>query len=179
MNMHGASNTVDHHLQQFATELAALRIGVAPSDAQVVAIRACMLTLARAADWQRCGHRAACGAEELVYPLHEAAGRPSLYLVSDGPGVRSDPHGHCTWAVIVGLGGNELNVLYQHDGAVPGTVTPVSETALKAFDALYLPPTAIHATLAADDVPTYHLHLYGRPLRELPPYPSRCFVAHS
>ena len=177
--MHSASNTVEHHLQRFVADLAALRIAVTPSDAQVAAIRACMLTLARAADWTRSGYRAACGAEELLYPLHEAEGRPSLYLVSDGPGVRSEPHEHRTWAVIVGLSGNELNVLYEQDGTVPVTVRPVSETGLNAFDALYLPPAAIPATRAADDMPTYHLHLYGRPLRELPPYPSRCFTARA
>ena len=46
---------------------------------------------------------------------------------------------------------------------------------IKAHDALYLSSDAIHATTAMDDTPTFHLHLYGRPLTELPPYAARCY----
>lgn len=177
--MQSGSNDVHAILNRFGAALAAMPIGAAPSSTQVATLSASLLALAGSVDWQQLGHRHAQGSEELLYPLYEAAGRASLYLVSDGPGVRSAPHEHRTWAIIVGLSGNELNVFYAPDGAVPGAVRPVSETALKAFDTVYLPPAAIHATLAADDMPTYHLHLYGRPLRELPPYPSRCFTARA
>jgi predicted metal-dependent enzyme (double-stranded beta helix superfamily) len=174
--MHNNPHDVRRAIARFSEELSAMQVGAAPSSADIASLRASMLNLARSAPWDSLGHRPAQGDEELLYPLFEAAGRPSLYLVSDGPGVRSAPHEHCTWAVIVGLAGNELNEFHEADHAAPGSVRPVSETALRAFDALYLPPGAIHATLAADGQPTYHLHLYGKPLRELPPYPSRCFA---
>lgn len=159
-------------MKPFIDQLSALGAGE-PDAAQLRALGRVMTQL----PLDRTAYRAAAPGEELVYVLHEAGDGPALYLVSDGAGVQSAPHEHQTWAVIAGLAGNELNVLYQL--AEPGrrVVRPVSQSPVRAGEFIGLPSGAIHATLAADAQPTYHLHLYGRPLRLLAPYASRCYVA--
>ena len=53
--------------------------------------------------------------QEMLYELAVSPiGGPSVYLVSDGPGVKSPPHEHQTWAVIVGVRGCELNLLFKN-----------------------------------------------------------------
>jgi len=160
-------------MEQFIKQLLAMPPGHQPEAAQLRALGEQMLAL----KLETQHYRAAIDSEELVHVLHEAADGPALYLVSDVAGVRSAPHAHQTWAVIAGLAGNELNVLYEITDATERTVKPVSQTPVRAGEFLCLPSTAIHATCAADAQPTYHLHLYGRPLRQLPPYASRCYRA--
>lgn len=161
-------------LENFVDDLAALQLGDQPCDSQLAAVGNLMLQLASATDWRATGLAPASGDQELLYPLHVTPSRPALYLVSDGPGVTSAPHGHATWAVIVGIHGNEHNTIYRRATPTSDTVRPVSDIEVKARDVLVLPATAIHATRAADQAPTFHLHLYGKPLDELPPYASRC-----
>lgn len=115
----------------------------------------------------------ASGSQELLVPLHVVAGKPALYLVSDGAGVTSPPHGHGTWAVIAGLSGTERNIVYARDDAA-GVLRPLRSVDVGAGEVLCLRTDAIHATVAAGNRPTFHLHLYGRPLDELPPFASRC-----
>jgi len=160
-------------------QVAALRLGPDPTDQQLAeagrlmlawlaspdALPADVLSLPKAASQQ-----------ELLYPLHVTPDEPALYLVSDGPGVASPPHEHATWAVIVGLSGNERNVLYQRNLA-SGALLPLRTVDIKAHDMIHLRADAIHATVAVDDLPTFHLHLYGKPLNELPPFASRCYPA--
>lgn len=161
-------------IEKFMQDVAALGLGAAPDADQLAKVGSLMRELARTADWRALQLRQAGGDEELLYPLHTVPAQPALYLVSDGPGVASAPHEHGTWAVIVGLSGNELNVLYERDPDTAATVRPRSRRDIRAYDVLYLPADAIHATCAMDDVPTFHLHLYGKPLNELPPYAVRC-----
>lgn len=161
-------------IRKFFDEIPVLPRGVMPTASQMTSIGASMVALAQAISQH--GHRAAQDGEELVYVLHETVDGPSLYLVSDAAGVRSAPHEHQTWAVIAGVSGNELNVLYEPVDADARTVRPVSVAEVKAGDVICLHPDAIHATYAMDDEPTYHLHLYGRPLRALPPFASRCYT---
>lgn len=146
-----------------------------PSASELKRIGVSMLALAKAVDWAALNFRRAAGSEELLYPLHETGKGPSLYLVSDAAGVRSAPHEHQTWAVIVGLSGKELNVLYEIDDLATRTVKPALEQEVGAMDVICLPAQAIHSTQAMGAEPTYHLHLYGASLNQLPPYPSRCY----
>lgn len=162
-------------LEKFAIDVAALQLGDQPSDRQLAVAGDLMLHLASATDWPATGLVPASGDQELLYPLHVTPAQPALYLVSDGPGVTSAPHGHATWAVIVGVHGNEHNTMYRRDTPTADAVRPVSNVDVKALDVLILRATAIHATRAADQAPTFHLHLYGKPLDELPPYASRCY----
>jgi len=58
-------------------------------------------------------YRAAEPGEELVYALDvPQKDTACLYLVSDGVGVVSPPHEHTTWAIIVGISGQEMNLIY-------------------------------------------------------------------
>jgi predicted metal-dependent enzyme (double-stranded beta helix superfamily) len=158
----------------FIAAVTRLRPGPAPTEHELAAIGQLLLGLAKANDWTALRLPRATGSEELLHPLHVAPGEPALYLVSDAAGVASAPHEHQTWAVIAGLAGNELNILYQRDAAT-GAMQPLREVQVTALDVLCLPADAIHATRALGDQPTFHLHLYGRPLSELPPYASRCY----
>lgn len=146
-----------------------------PTAPQLEQLGQAMAALARTLQLDPRKYRTATGNEELVYVLHEADHAPSLYLVSDAAGVSSAPHEHQTWAIIAGISGNEHNILYQLADAASRSVRPVTQAAVKAGDYICLPADTIHATLAADGQPSCHLHLYGRPLRELPPYASRCY----
>ena len=163
----------------FLEQVAALRLGAYPTNQQLAEVGRLMLAWsglpgALPADALALP-KAACQ-QELLYPLHVAPGEPALYLVSDGPGVASPPHEHATWAIIVGLSGNERNVLYQRDRA-SGALHPLRTVDIRANDVLHLRADAIHATIAVDHLPTFHLHLYGKPLNELPPFASRCYSA--
>lgn len=163
-------------IETFLGKVAALRLGDVPTDGELANVGRLLQDLARSVDWNALHLRHATGDEELLYPLHVAPGQPALYLVSDGPGVTSAPHGHGTWAVIVGLSGNELNTLYERSPDTSAGVRVLRRVEIKAHDVLHLPADAIHATRAMDDAPTFHLHLYGKPLTELPPYPTRCYA---
>lgn len=136
-----------------------------------------MVELAKSLHLDRIKFPEATHWQELVYPLHIADTGPSLYLVSDAPGIQSAPHEHNTWAVIVGISGNEMNTVFEVCDELKRTVKPVSSAAVKELDVLCLRSNAIHSTFAAGSDATYHLHLYGKSLTELPPYASRCFVA--
>lgn len=113
--------------------------------------------------------------------LHELGRHPAcgiaLYLVSDAPSIRSPPHDHETWAIVLGLDGIERNTIYRVIDPWARTVEPVSTVTLKAGESVVLLPDAIHATEALGPRSTYHLHLYGRPLDSLPPFAMRTYRA--
>lgn len=128
-----------------------------------------MVELAKSLHLDRIKFPEATHWQELVYPLHIADTGPSLYLVSDAPGIQSAPHEHNTWAVIVGISGNEMNTVFEVCDELKRTVKPVSSVAVKELDVLCLRSNAIHSTFAAGSDATYHLYLYGKSLTELPP----------
>lgn len=112
--------------------------------------------------------------EEVLHDLSICSENgPSLYLVSDGVGISNPPHEHNTWAVIVGIKGVELNILYQ-----PIQHAQVSETGryrVGSRDYLIMEPHEIHSVRVQGEHPTYHLHLYGKSLSSLPNFASRCY----
>jgi predicted metal-dependent enzyme (double-stranded beta helix superfamily) len=115
--------------------------------------------------------------EEVVYELAEdAASGIALYLVSDAPGVRTPPHDHRTWAVIVGIEGIERHALCRVTDRQPGPVEAYGEAAVGEGDSLILLDDEIHSTEAIGPTATYHLHLYGRSLRALPSFEERTYV---
>jgi predicted metal-dependent enzyme (double-stranded beta helix superfamily) len=118
------------------------------------------------------------GPQELVYEIARASeAGPTLYLVSDGVGVSSPSHEHLTWAVIVGISGVEVNVVYELTNAKKRSVRPARRVLVAKNDVLVLETGAIHSTLVASSTPTYHLHRYGKPLETLPPFPARRYDA--
>jgi predicted metal-dependent enzyme (double-stranded beta helix superfamily) len=100
----------------------------------------------------------------------------ALYLVSDAPGTVSPPHEHRTWAVIAGIRGVEANTLYRIIDSESRAVEMCGEVVVGAGQTLVLPERAIHSTAARGATATYHLHLYGKPLRSLPGLRVRTYV---
>jgi predicted metal-dependent enzyme (double-stranded beta helix superfamily) len=133
--------------------------------------------LASTQTWQEASLVAASPGEEVLYELDVTADGPSLYLVSDGQGVTSPPHEHGTWAVIAGVRGAEANVQFRPlSGRL---VAPIDRVVVGAGESLVLSADAIHATEVVGAEPTFHLHLYGKPLRELSSFASRVFAGQA
>jgi predicted metal-dependent enzyme (double-stranded beta helix superfamily) len=120
--------------------------------------------------------------EELLYELAvDSQGGPSLYLVSDGVGVSTPPHEHQTWAVIIGIRGREFNVIYRPAPEFgQGRAAVVSECIIGPGDVFVMLPEEIHGIdHGRGNHPTYHIHLYGRPLSSLPRLESRLYIPHA
>lgn len=129
--------------------------------------------LSESAVCQQCSTSISQAKEDFVIPLAIESQSASLYLISDGPGIKSLPHTHHTWAVIVGIRGIEQNIFYElEDGH---RVQELRRCSIGPGMALLLKPTDIHSTETVSEVPTLHLHLYGKPLHELLPFQQRVF----
>lgn len=115
------------------------------------------------------------GAGVQVELASDAATGVSLYLVSDPVGAVDVPHEHLTWAVIAGIDGEERHRLYRRR-ARTRLVEPMGELQVGRGETLVLLEGEIHATEVIGDVPTCHLHLYGKPLSALPPLAQRSFT---
>ncbi len=95
----------------------------------------------------------------------------ALYLNRVMPGHYSRPHNHTTWAAVVAVEGNEVNQFFQRtdDGSAPGkaTVEFEREVVVRPGTGVMLMPDDIHSIENQGDVPTMHLHMYGRSLETL------------
>ena len=108
----------------------------------------------------------------VIYRLAEDPDhRFALYASAGAPGKSVPPHNHTTWAVIVGVHGDEHNVFYEggDDGSVPGRgeVRPSGEFTVTHGTGVTLMPDDIHSIHVTGDKPTVHLHLYGLALEQL------------
>ena len=96
----------------------------------------------------------------------------ALYAVAARSASKTPPHDHTTWAVVVGIEGEELNRHYRRldDGAVPGhaRLEETGETLVKEGTGVALMPDDIHSIERSSDAPMLHFHLYGRSLEHLP-----------
>ena len=147
-----------------------------PSEQQLREAAEMLCALARSPAWSSPEYREASANEELVYQLAASpGGGPTLYLVSDGASVSSKPHRHDTWAVIVGIRGYEVNYLYRQQPGSQKAVARSSEIEVGPLSVLVLLEQDIHSTEVRGSSPTFHLHLYGRALRALPSFSSRCY----
>ncbi len=81
------------------------------------------------------------------------------------------PHNHTTWAVIVGVYGDELNRFYQRtDDASKEGYAELEETGsfvVRHGNGVVFLPDDIHAISTDDPEPTVHLHMYGLALDHL------------
>jgi len=108
----------------------------------------------------------------VIYRLAEDADhRFALYASAGAPGKSVPPHNHTTWAVIVGVHGDEHNVFYERvdDASVPGRgeVRPSGEFTVTHGTGVTLMPDDIHSIHVTGDEPTVHLHMYGLALEQL------------
>lgn len=150
-----------------------------PEQLQLIAKE--LLDFCTEVSWDPSNYRPANLGEALLYELAvHSQGGPSLYLVSDGVGVSTPPHERQTWAVIVGIQGEEYNILYRTGNTREKEVSRIAECRIGPGDVFVMEPHDIHAI---DDTrgkhPTYHVHLYGCPLASLSSFESRCYVADS
>jgi predicted metal-dependent enzyme (double-stranded beta helix superfamily) len=96
----------------------------------------------------------------------------ALYAVAAQSASETPPHDHTTWAVVVGVEGEETNRLWRRldDGAVPGEarLEQIDETVVAPGRGVALMPDDIHSIERAGDAPMLHFHLYGRSIEHLP-----------
>ncbi len=96
----------------------------------------------------------------------------ALYLSTGVPSRSSPPHNHTTWAVIVGIEGEEQNRMYERvdDGSEPGRgeVRMRDEFVVKKGTGICFMPDDIHSIHVVSEVPTRNFHMYGRSLEHLP-----------
>jgi predicted metal-dependent enzyme (double-stranded beta helix superfamily) len=107
------------------------------------------------------------------YRLSEDADhRFALYLNASLPGRESPPHDHTTWAVIVGIDGEEANRVYERtdDRSTPGrgAVRVVHEEVIRAGTGMAYMPEDIHSIHVVGTKPILHLHMYGTSIEHLP-----------
>jgi predicted metal-dependent enzyme (double-stranded beta helix superfamily) len=106
------------------------------------------------------------------YLLQEDAGnRFALYMNALNPGNETKPHDHTTWAVVVAVDGQELNKVYERidDKSDPErcALRVREEIMVEPGRGICLMPDDIHSIHTTGNVPTRHLHMYGRALEVL------------
>lgn len=111
--------------------------------------------------------------DPLLYLLSEDDDhRFALYLSTGLPGRSSPPHNHTTWAVIVGIDGEEKNCVYERldDGSEPGKgeISVREEFVVKQGTGICFMADDIHSIHVVSDVPTRNFHMYGRSIEKLP-----------
>lgn len=97
--------------------------------------------------------------------------RFALYM-SCSKGVKKvPPHNHTTWAVIVGVQGDEENFFYERsdDGSQPGkgTLRRTGNETVTPGRGVMMMPEDIHHIETHGDTQTLHLHMYGLGLDQL------------
>jgi predicted metal-dependent enzyme (double-stranded beta helix superfamily) len=157
---------------QAVERAAALCAARSPEDPPLGVLRELVAALARRRECFDPGSFALpAGESGRLYELAVAAGGPALYLATSRPGSRQPPHAHCTWAVIAGVDGAELNTVYAPDPEPlrrgPGRLIERGRFTIAAGDALALGPEDFHALEIPAGARSFHLHLYGRALDRL------------
>jgi len=123
---------------------------------------------AQAPGWMRPEYRE-CDAEQgfgvhLLYeePNHDLA----VFLLSWLPNRGTTPHNHKTWAVVVGMEGQEREVNYERldDGSTPGyaDLKRGGQQVMGAGDIACCYPEHIHSVWNVGDDISMSLHTYGR-----------------
>ena len=110
--------------------------------------------------------------DSAIYRLSEDVDhRFALYGSTGAAGKSVPPHNHTTWAVIVGVHGDELNRFYERvdDGSVEGQgrVEEKGKFTVSHGNGVVFLPEDIHAISTDDAESTLHLHLYGLALDQL------------
>ena len=109
---------------------------------------------------------------DAVYLLSEDADRRfALYLSTGVSGKDVPPHNHTTWAVIVGVEGEEHNRFYERtdDRSEPGRaeVRLTGEKTVRPGTGVCMMPEDIHSIHNHSGRPNRHLHIYGLSLEHL------------
>jgi predicted metal-dependent enzyme (double-stranded beta helix superfamily) len=128
---------------------------------------------------------------EKDFPIGDAPGGERLYTLSVDPDDRfalyldccdahteTPPHNHTTWAVIVGVHGEELNRFYRprhveaaEERAAPdqrGPLELVGEETVRPGGGVCLLPDDFHSIHVEGGRVNMNLHMYGKALSDLP-----------
>lgn len=110
------------------------------------------------------------GEIETLFGLSEDAnGDFALYVYRPGPGKVTAPHNHATWAVVVGIEGEEPTTVWRRaDHAGVAHVTEAGRFRIGPGEGACYLPEDIHSIAIDGPVAINHLHLYGHTLLDLP-----------
>jgi len=108
----------------------------------------------------------------VIYRLSEDTDHRYALYASTARSIKNvDPHNHTTWAVIVGICGDEHNVFYERtdDGSVPGQgrLREIGRDTVRPGFGVALMPEDIHSIHVDGDEQAVHLHMYGLALEQL------------
>lgn len=108
----------------------------------------------------------------VIYRLSEDADHRFALYASTARIVKNvQPHNHTTWAVIVGICGDEHNVFYERtdDGSEPGQgrLHEIGRDTVRSGHGVTLMPEDIHSIHVDGDEQSVHLHMYGLALEQL------------
>ena len=109
------------------------------------------------------------GVAETLYLLSEDEDlNNALYLYRPAPGMSTPPHDHSTWAVIVGIEGEEPNTVWQ-PATAPDTGLQIAQRfSVGPGQSACFTHDQIHSIAIAGERAIKHLHLYGHSLLDLP-----------
>ncbi len=94
--------------------------------------------------------------------------RFALYLNRGSAQKDTPPHNHTTWAVVVGVAGEEHNKIYRLPaGGAAGPMEVAEEITVKPGTGVCLLPDDIHSIHMRGDDVKMHLHMYGRAISEM------------
>jgi predicted metal-dependent enzyme (double-stranded beta helix superfamily) len=88
-------------------------------------------------------------------------GRFELYIEVADKSVEAPPHDHTTWAVVVGIEGEEVNRVYDVDSERRNAPAVREEISVGPGTGIALMPDDFHSIHIADGIHNMHLHLYG------------------
>jgi len=98
--------------------------------------------------------------------------RFALYIYRPAPGKETAPHNHTTWAIVVGIDGEEPTRVYERvsedRAAGRATLRQTAAFTIGAHTGATYMPNDVHSIHIAGERPIMHLHLYGRSLLDLP-----------
>ena len=96
--------------------------------------------------------------------------RFALYLNRGSAQKDTPPHNHTTWAVVVGIAGEELNRIYRpldaEDGG-PGQLEVAEEIVVRPGSGVCLLPDDVHSIHMRGEDVKLHLHMYGKAISEM------------
>jgi len=110
--------------------------------------------------------------QNAIYLLSEDEDkRFALYMSTSKGAKKVPPHNHTTWAVIVGVNGDEENFFYERtdDGTQDGrgTLRVIGNETVRPGSGVTLMPEDIHHIQTEGETHTLHLHMYGLALDRL------------
>jgi predicted metal-dependent enzyme (double-stranded beta helix superfamily) len=155
-------------IEQFVTDLRAITTETSDARAIVERVRPLALKLAASKAWLEPRHYS-CDPDQGfgAHLLHEDPDHTlAVFAAAWLPGRGAPPHNHGTWAVVVGVDGEEKNTFWRRldDGTRPG-YAEIREAGDRIFgpgEIVTFQPESIHSVVNETDRVTISLHVYGK-----------------